>query len=245
MFQNVHNLSTSEAKTNLVSAERKINDLLTQLDSASQKLSPSSSSAVDSVSKDWTKAYQNWNEWDHVESLNEKVAIETEKVSTLSKKVDAAMHSHSHDHSEERKIFEMNEVDKKSYCEVHRAKGNYLFHEGLLPKAAEQFQLALSYYEYCFPGSTNVHGGQYTYIYCLTSLTHIETDAEQEELNSLRRICLCNISLCYFRMGYYRNAIESATLALKEDPNCVKALHHRYDVADLSACLLLAILNPL
>lgn len=102
-------------------------------------------------------------------------------------------------------------------CESHRELGNMLFAEGLeyLPKAAEQYQVvialtsvdknqnnssiipqsiqALSYYEYCFP----------------------ETPEAQEHLENLKYACHCNISLCYYRMGYLREAVNAATLAIR------------------------------
>ena len=48
---------------------------------------------------------------------------------------------HCNDHSEERRFFELPESEKLKYCEDHRVLGNYLFSEGMLPKAAEQYQL--------------------------------------------------------------------------------------------------------
>jgi hypothetical protein len=41
---------------------------------------------------------------------------------------------------QERKMFNMPEEEKIKFCERHRVLGNYLFEEGLLPKAAEQYQ---------------------------------------------------------------------------------------------------------
>lgn len=46
----------------------------------------------------------------------------------------------------ERKIFELPEWEKMILCERHRAVGNYLFQEGLYPKAAEQYQLVYKHY---------------------------------------------------------------------------------------------------
>jgi tetratricopeptide (TPR) repeat protein len=91
------------------------------------------------------------------------------------------------------------------YCEIHRLKGNYLFLETFYPKAAEQYQLALSYYEYCFP-----------------------TDDElQLKLDLLRYACLCNISLCFYKMGLWRLALNNANQVLNEDKFNVKALFRR------------------
>ena len=107
-------------------------------------------------------------------------------------------------------MFNLPEEEKIKFCERHRILGNHLFEEGLLPKAAEQYQTvvdnlqekrvihttesgfsmqALSFYEYCFP----------------------EDDAAQHSLDLVRYASLCNISLCYSRMGFLREAEEMAT----------------------------------
>jgi tetratricopeptide (TPR) repeat protein len=112
---------------------------------------------------------------------------------------------HYHDHSNERKMFSKPENEKYSYCERHRAIGNYLYSEGLIPKAAEQYQIALSYYEYCFP----------------------DNDEMQAELDSVRHVCLCNISLCYYRMGLLREAVISASKVITENSNHAKAFFRR------------------
>jgi len=84
---------------------------------------------------------------------------------------------HYHDHSEERKLFKLPEAEKMAFCEHHRLLGNALYREGHLHKAAEKYQLALSYYQYCFP----------------------EEEALQAQLDAVRLACLCNASLCMRR----------------------------------------------
>ncbi|CAE7754890.1 FKBP4 [Symbiodinium microadriaticum] len=91
-------------------------------------------------------------------------------------------------------MFHLPETDKIRFCERHRILGNLLYEEGLLPKAAEQYQTALSYYEYCFP----------------------EDDETQRSLDTVRYAALCNISLCYCRMGLLREAEAAATQAVRE-----------------------------
>ncbi len=66
-------------------------------------------------------------------------------------------------------------------------------------QAAERYNIALAYYEYCFPDS----------------------EEKQKELDNLRHICLCNIALCYIHMGHFRQAIQSADMVIKEtDGKC-------------------------
>lgn len=152
---------------------------------------------------DWTKVYTYWKDWDDVEELKETKAKEEENLRELSNRPDFM--GHYHDHSEERKIFELPEDEKLALCERHRALGNHLYLEGLLPKAAEQYQTAMSYYEYCFPDDVDM----------------------QVHLEELRHACLCNISLCYLRMGNLREAVESATHVIEENPKAAKAYYRR------------------
>ena len=83
--------------------------------------------------------------------------------------------------------------------------GNALYEEGILLKAAEQYHLTLSYYEYCFP----------------------DCNEKQAHLDELRNACLCNISLCYYRMKEMRKAIACASKVLAKHPQHVKALYRR------------------
>jgi hypothetical protein len=84
--------------------------------------------------------------------------------------------------------------------------GNYLIGEGMTAKAAESYKIAIAYYEYCFP----------------------EREDTQKDLDKLRHACLCNVALCYVRMGYFREAVESATVVLQETDNKnAKALFRR------------------
>jgi hypothetical protein len=41
---------------------------------------------------------------------------------------------------QERKMFELPEEEKMVFCERHRLLGNFLYAEGVLPKAAEQYK---------------------------------------------------------------------------------------------------------
>jgi tetratricopeptide (TPR) repeat protein len=212
MFNDVKGIATSEARAHLEATQKKMSSTVEQLRAAKERLSkagsdvPSSSSSIAQPTEDWTSAYEKWERWNTVEALSDVARSEEDRVSSLERRAkSASTFSHMHDHSEERKIFEMPEEDKMQFCEAHRAKGNYLVHEGLLPKAVEQYQIALSYYSYCFP----------------------EGEEKTNELNALRVVCLCNLSLCYFRMGYLRNAIESASTALQENNRCAKALYYR------------------
>lgn len=103
-------------------------------------------------------------------------------------------------------FFQRPEHDKFRICEENRLLGNYLFKEGNFRKSAEHYHIAISYYEYCFP----------------------EEETDQKALDDLRHACLCNMALCFIRVGEYRKAIESANHILKEtNDTSAKALFRR------------------
>jgi hypothetical protein len=155
--------------------------------------------------KDWTETYQYWDKCDvEDEEVQQAQKMSEQRMRNYLESPGAFM-GHDHDHSVERKLLEKSEPEKMAYCENHRRLGNYLFLESIFPKAAEQYQLALSYYEYCFPTD----------------------EATMQELDDVRHACLCNISLCYYRMKQWRLAVQAATEVLQEDAGNVKALYRR------------------
>ena len=159
----------------------------------------------DKVRPDWTDSYAFWSKWEDTEDSQKPNRTNDDKTRNGTLEHSASFMGHDHDHSEERKLLEYSESEKMNFCERHRLKGNYLFLESLFPKAAEQYQLALSYYEYCFP----------------------DDDESQSNLDTLRRACLCNISLCFYRMGHWRMALSSASQVILEDESNAKALFRR------------------
>lgn len=152
---------------------------------------------------DWASAYQSWYAWDDVEELRAQKVSHEERLHSLQTRHDIL--GHYHDHGEERKVFELPEVDKERHCARHRALGHALYEEGCLPKALEAFKLSLAYYEYCFP----------------------ESDAAQRALDAVKLDCLCAVSLCYRRLGHYRLSVEAASQALQQQPLHAGALLRR------------------
>lgn len=157
---------------------------------------------------DWSRAYKRWEAFDlGLEESEKEQPKDFEEMLKAEAEKSAGPDGmgHYHDHSEERKFFEKPEDEKMRYCEKHRVYGNVLYDEGMLPKAVEQYQLALSYYEYCFP----------------------ETEEAQNNLDETRYACLCNASLCHYRLGEMRKAIDCASKVLIKNPRYVKALFRR------------------
>lgn len=197
----IQSVSNVKSEHQLAAVESRLKDITSKLAGANVNAKKSTSSAD---SWDWTKSYANWSNWEDVEELQQQMLKEETKLEGIANKRDAL--GHYHDHSKERAFFELPEEAKFNSCEENRKMGNYLFLEGVYPKAAEHYQIAIAYYEYCFPTET----------------------AEQARLNELRWACLCNISLCYQKMGYLRQAIESVNIVLKEtDGAHSKALFRR------------------
>ena len=155
---------------------------------------------------DWTRSYSSWNSWEDIDELQNMKLREEMKIESIQSKRDLL--AHNHDHSKEREFYELADEKKIQTCEIHRLLGNHLFHEGWFSKALDHYQIAVGLYEYCFP-----------------------TDAmQQEELNRLRHICLCNMSLCLMHLGLYRRAVESSSTVLRECTDsmvCSKALFRR------------------
>ena len=191
-------VKNAKTEHQLVAAQERIAEINSKLSKAS-KTTP-----ANKPKHDWAASYQNWGAFEDTEELQQNAAKEEAKMQSLIEQTDNL--GHYHDHSKERSFFEQSEIDKFQSCEDNRHMGNYLFGEGLYTKAAEHYQIAIAYYEYCFP----------------------EDQATQSNLDNLRRACLCNISLCYLRLGYLRPAVESASIVLKEtDGKHSKALFRR------------------
>ena len=161
-FGNIHTIGAREAQKSLETSTQRVSALQQRLEvveksaDAGQVIGSSNGNSSARNHPDQSSLddiYRKWDRWNEVETINDEVEREKKKVESLTKKTNQPIHTHAHEHNKEKKIFEMKEHEKKAFCEKHRAKGNYLFQEGLYPKAAEQYQLALSYYQYCFPGT--------------------------------------------------------------------------------------------
>lgn len=202
----VQSVSDVKSAQQLQAVSQRLGEITDKLSKAALKESSHPVSAVQKGGPgwDWTKSYADWSEFEDVEELKLRKEKEESTLDDIHSKKDAL--GHYHDHSKERGFFELPESEKFSACEDNRLMGNYLFKEGIFPKAAEHYQIAIAYYEYCFPTE----------------------NSEQELLDELRRACLCNISICYRHMGYLRQAVEMATMVLKEtDGLHSKALFRR------------------
>ena len=201
MGGDVHSIRTA---TQLQAASARLQVVTDKLERAIEmQANTEQQQAKERVRGDWTAAYSQWSDWEDTEELNSQKQLYETQMASVAEKPDFM--GHYHDHGEERKFFELPEEEKMVFCERHRALGNVLFEEGLLPKATEQYKLALSYYEYCFP----------------------DIAEEQKHLDGLRHACLCNISLCYLRLNMLRQSVEAASHVIREDGRNAKAHYRR------------------
>lgn len=182
----VQNVKNIKSEHQLAAVESRIAELTVKLEKVNTSPLPQQKPL------DWTQAYANWNKYEDTEDLQQNKMQEEAKLDGILNKADTL--GHYHDHSKERAFFERPENEKFAACEDNRLMGNYLFKEGVYAKAAEHYQIAIAYYEYCFPDDA----------------------LQQQNLDELRRACLCNISLCYLRLGHLRQAVEAAATVLKE-----------------------------
>lgn len=153
---------------------------------------------------DWTKTYTNWSTWSKLDELEQQKAQEEANYESLLNRKEAF--GHIHDHTQERAFFELPEQEKYNKCEEFRMLGNALYKEGCYPRAIECYKVATCYYEYCFP----------------------EDEQEQLKLDDVRHACMCNLALCYIKVGSLRSAIDASDQVLREtDGRYVKAWYRK------------------
>ncbi|CAM9669724.1 unnamed protein product [Chrysoparadoxa australica] len=156
---------------------------------------------------DWTKTYKGWDDWEDPEELLDEAAMEAKKTENALRSGPGQQMACSHDHSAERKIVDLSTAEKLAACEGFKAKGNSLYAEGQYRRAAQQYRLAMIYYDYTF--------------------------AEGEEaykMDALRLVCCVNSAACFVKVGEWGEAREYCQQALREDPTNVKALFRRAQV---------------
>lgn len=102
-------------------------------------------------------------------------------------------HSHignccSHDHSDEKFVYELPVDVKLSACEAFRIEGQSLFKESQWRRAKAKFQKIIVYLDYTFT----------------------QTEEQEKKAEKLRRIAMLNSALCALKAGDYRDAVGAA-----------------------------------
>ncbi|RHY31003.1 hypothetical protein DYB32_003847 [Aphanomyces invadans] len=149
---------------------------------------------------DWTREYERWSAWEDPDELAAKEHAAREKSERAN-----ARTSCNHDHSAEQKLMDMSTRVKLDKCDTFRRLGNRFFAHGQYQRAAYHFHHALVYFEYIFA----------------------DTDAEQDEMDDLKKRTLLNFALCRIKTKHVDQAVLHASLALKLDEDSVKALYIR------------------
>ncbi|OQR91716.1 hypothetical protein ACHHYP_04451 [Achlya hypogyna] len=177
---------------------------------------------------DWTRPYEKWEAWEDPEDLAAKEQAAREKAEHA-----ALRQSCNHDHSAEQKLMDMTTAAKMAQCDHFRRLGNRFFAQAQYQRAAYHYHRALIYFEYIFS----------------------DTEAEQLEMDALKKRVLLNFALCRLKTRHLDQALHNATMALKLDDACLKARYIRAVVfrmqdhfdeaqAELSLALKLAPQDP-
>ncbi|EQC31299.1 hypothetical protein SDRG_10902 [Saprolegnia diclina VS20] len=149
-----------------------------------------------SAGYDWTRPYEKWEAYEDPEDLAAKEQAAREKAEHA-----AMRQSCNHDHSAEQKLMDMTTAAKMEKCDHFRRLGNRFFAHAQYQRAAYHYHRALIYFEYMFS----------------------DTDAEQAEMDALKKRILLNFALCRLKTRHLDQALHHATLALKLDDANVKA----------------------
>eukprot|EP01138_Halocafeteria_seosinensis_P015762 gb/GECG01016086.1/.p1 GENE.gb/GECG01016086.1/~~gb/GECG01016086.1/.p1 ORF type:complete len:229 (+),score=39.88 gb/GECG01016086.1/:1-687(+) len=159
------------------------------------------------MSHDWTKIYQT------AATLADEDENANEEEKQFQKQAPQVPHDNpfagcDHDHTEERRIFELPTSEKLNLCMRYKNLGNLYSREGQFERAQIRYQQSLIYYEYILS----------------------DTDEEEKQAEEVRIQCLANMAICCLQLGQFRKTIELCSQALKpelEDSLLVKVLYRR------------------
>jgi tetratricopeptide (TPR) repeat protein len=162
--------------------------------------SPLSSRPMAEAEWDWTKSYRKY----------ENVIDDEGSVGKQAEDKERSLHpalACSHDHKNERAIYDLALEEKLGRMEKFQSEGNVFFEEGQFDRAYTKYQSVLVYYEYTFPESDDA--------------------ANWRRIDQIRFNCNLNIAAAALKMCLYREALQNCYEALKVDPQNVKALYRR------------------
>lgn len=98
-----------------------------------------------------------------------------------------------HDHSEERRIFELSTPEKLDLCRRYKNLGNIYLREGQFERASVRYQQSMIYHEYIIS----------------------EKEEEEDEANQIQLQCLANMAICCLQLGEFRKTIQLCSQALQ------------------------------
>jgi tetratricopeptide (TPR) repeat protein len=195
-----------KSKVKYDDASKRLDEITSKIVKVNNKLEKSKFES----SNDWTNIYKFCEDYEDIEDLNMKLKKEEDNLNSM-KQYDDNIMGHAHDHSEERKIFEKPEEEKIKLVEHHYNTGNLLYMEGNWSSAIQDYQLAIAYYEYCFPKDSTI----------------------QIKIDNIKLDSICQLASCYSNMGYHKMAVDAFNNSLTTNKACAigyfrRGISYRY-----------------
>ena len=181
-------------------ASKRLDELTAKIVNVNKNLEKSKTN----LSNNWTNIYKFCDDYEDIEDLNANLKKEEENLNSM-KQYDNDVMGHAHDHSEERKIFEKPEEEKVKLVEHYHNAANLLYSEGNWVSAIQDYQLAIAYYEYCFP----------------------KDSAIQIKIDKIKLDSLCQLSSCYSNIGHHKLAVDTLNNCLTIDKTCAVGYFRR------------------
>lgn len=155
---------------------------------------------------DWTQVYRQWDDFEDPA----EIAAEEAEAKRKKERANAGrgMSACDHDHSAERRVFEMSWDERMDTCAAFRDEGNMFFHEGQFHRASIRYHHAITYFEYFIP----------------------DNDDQEKELDCLRLPVYSNYAACMLKLDRLDDALNYCQQALRIAPNSVKALYRKAQV---------------
>ena len=156
-------------------------------------------------SADWTTTYRHFDDWEDPEELAAEAAALAKKRKDRRERQPTSC---NHDHTEERKVYEMEWDERLLQCQEFQCEGNAFYSEGQYERASVRYHHAITYFEYAIP----------------------DNDAQQDELDKTRLPVYQNFAACMLKLDKLDEAMNYCVQSLRIDPNCVKALYRQAQV---------------
>ena len=165
----------------------------------------STTSTTTTTTTDWTTTYRHFDDWEDPEELAAEAAALAKKRKEKSERQPTSC---NHDHTEERKVYEMEWGERLLQCQEFQCEGNAFYSEGQYERASVRYHHAITYFEYAIP----------------------DNDAQQDELDKTRLPVYQNFAACMLKLDKLDEAMNYCLQSLRIDPNCVKALYRQAQV---------------
>jgi tetratricopeptide (TPR) repeat protein len=154
---------------------------------------------------DWTTTYRYFDDWEDPEELAaEAVAARKRREDRNSRQPTSC----NHNHTEERKIYEMDWDERLLKCREFQREGNAFYTEGQYQRASIRYHHAITYFEYAIP----------------------ENDEQQDELDHTKLPVYQNYAACMLKLDRLDDAMNYCEQSLRLNSNSIKALYRKAQV---------------